>query len=89
MAYFEERALSGQAETAISVEAIGQKLQALMPSTQRTEFLQTLIHQGRQKLTPKTAPALAPGETPPLTLSQSAAPITSTQAEAISSGELV
>jgi uncharacterized protein (DUF697 family) len=89
MAYFEERALSGQAETAISVEAIGQKLQALMPSTQRTEFLQTLIHQGRQKLTPKTAPALAPGETPPLTLSQSVAPTASTPAEAISSGELV
>ncbi|WP_204140590.1 YcjF family protein [Halomicronema sp. CCY15110] len=89
MAYFEERALSGQAETAISVDAIGQKLQALMPSTQRAEFLQTLINQGRQKLSPKTAPALAPGETAALNLSQPTPQILSTQMETISSGELV
>jgi uncharacterized protein (DUF697 family) len=87
MAYFEERALSGQAEAAISVDAIGQKLQTLMPSTQRAEFLQNLVNQGLQKLSPKTAPALAPGETAPLNLSQSVASTVSTQAETISSGE--
>ncbi len=86
MAYFEERALSGQVETAISVEAIGQKLQALMPSTQRTEFLQTLINQGRQKLSPQSAPALTPGEAAPLNLTQSAVPTISAPAETVSSG---
>ena len=89
MAYFEERALSGQSATAVSVDAIGQKLQALMPSTQRTEFLQTLINQGIQKLSPKAAPALAPGETAPLNLSTHAPTTVSEQAEPVSSGELV
>lgn len=83
MAYFEARALSGQATTAVSVDAIGQKLQALMPSTQRTEFLQTLINQGVQKLSPKAAPALTPGETAPLNWSATV-PV---QAEPVSSGE--
>ncbi|WP_130199558.1 YcjF family protein [Leptolyngbya iicbica] len=89
MAYFEERALSGQVEAAVSVAAIGQKLQALMPSTQRTEFLQTLINQGIQKLTPKTPPALAPGAAAPLNLAQSASTKVSAQPETVSSGELV
>jgi hypothetical protein len=70
MAYFEERALSGQAETALSVDAIGQKLQALLPTTQRTEFLQNLISQGLQKLKPPSSPALAPGAAVPLELAQ-------------------
>ncbi|MEM9118864.1 MAG: DUF697 domain-containing protein [Cyanobacteria bacterium P01_F01_bin.56] len=89
MAYFEERALSGQAATAVSVDAIGQKLQALMPSTQRTEFLQTLISQGVQKLSPKATPILASGESAPLNLSTNATTAVSVQAEPISSGELV
>ncbi|NEQ42749.1 MAG: DUF697 domain-containing protein [Leptolyngbya sp. SIOISBB] len=87
MAYFEERALSGQATSAVSVEAIGQKLQALMPSTQRTEFLQTLVSQGLQKLSPKAAPALTPGETGPLNLSATATTTVPVQAEPVSSGE--
>jgi len=87
MAYFEERAWSGQAETAISVDAIGQKLQALMPSTQRTEFLQNLINQGRQKLSPKVA--LAPGDAAPLHLSPPSAPPVPVQTETVPSGELV
>ncbi|MEM6716436.1 MAG: YcjF family protein, partial [Cyanobacteria bacterium P01_C01_bin.147] len=89
MAYFEERALSGQAATAVSVDAIGQKLQALMPSTQRTEFLQTLISQGVQKLSPQATPILASGESAPLNLSTNATTAVSVQAEPISSGELV
>lgn len=52
MTYFEDRALSGQAETALSVEAIGQKLQAVLPTTQRTEFLQNLVKQGINKFKP-------------------------------------
>ena len=89
MAYFEERALSGQAATAVSVDAIGQKLQALMPSTQRTEFLQTLISQSVQKLSPQATPILASGESAPLNLSTNATTAVSVQAEPISSGELV
>lgn len=67
MAYFEERALSGQAETAISVETISDKLQTFLPRTQRTEFLQSLIQQGRQRLTPKPA-AIAAANSPELHL---------------------
>lgn len=67
MAYFEERALSGQAETAVSVDAIGNQLQTLLPRTQRTEFLQSLIQQGIHKLTPKPA-AIAAANAPELHL---------------------
>lgn len=88
MAYFEERALSGQADKAVSVDAIGQKLQALVPSTQRTEFLQNLITQGIQKLSPKAAPALAPGETAPLNLTETPTTTVLTPAETVTSGEL-
>ncbi|MEM9004214.1 MAG: DUF697 domain-containing protein [Cyanobacteria bacterium P01_F01_bin.86] len=63
MAYFEDRALSGQAETALSVDAIGQKLQTLLPRTQRTEFLQNLVRQGMQKIKSKPLPALNPAVT--------------------------
>lgn len=87
MAYFEERALTGQAEKALSVDAIGQKLQALLPTTQRAEFLQTLINQGIQKLTPKSAPALAPGASAPLDLSQNSAKTVVAHAEPVSTGE--
>lgn len=87
MAYFEERALSGQAETAISVEAIGQKLQTLLPRTQRAEFLQNLIHQGRQKLSPPAAPAIAPGETVPVHVAPPSASSVVAPAETVSSGE--
>lgn len=87
MAYFEERALSGQVETALSVEAIGQKIQTLLPSTQRTEFLQNLIHQGLQKLTPKSGPALAPSTSPPLDLPQTTVTTMVSHAETVSSGE--
>ncbi|MGF1524970.1 MAG: YcjF family protein [Leptolyngbyaceae cyanobacterium] len=59
MAYFEERALSGQSETTLSVDAIGQKLQTLLPRMQRAEFLQSLVRQGIQVLKPK-AVALKP-----------------------------
>jgi uncharacterized protein (DUF697 family) len=87
MAYFEERALSGQAETVVSVDAIGQQLQALLPTTQRTEFLQTLITQGLQKLKPKSAPALAPSASVPLDLAQNSVATVVTHAEPVSSQE--
>ena len=63
IAYFEERALSGQSETTLSVDAIGQKLQTLLPQTQRAEFLQNLVRQGIQVLKPKSSPALTPSTT--------------------------
>ncbi|MEO1296880.1 MAG: DUF697 domain-containing protein [Cyanobacteria bacterium J06636_16] len=66
IAYFEERALSGQSETTFSVAAIGQKLRALLPRTQRAEFLQTLVRQGIQVLKPKSSPALTPDVLPPV-----------------------
>lgn len=59
MAYLEERALSGQAGTALTAEAIGEKIQAVLPVTQRTDFLKTLVKQGMQRLAPASAP-LAP-----------------------------
>ncbi|MGF1460211.1 MAG: DUF697 domain-containing protein [Leptolyngbyaceae cyanobacterium] len=64
MAYFEERSRLGQTEATISVEAIGQKLRSLVPATQRTEFLQTLINQGMPKFSAQHQPTLAPGHTP-------------------------
>jgi hypothetical protein len=87
MAYFEERALSGQAETALSVDAIGRKLQALLPTTQRTEFLQALINQGIQKLKPPSSPALAPGATAPLELAPAPAKTVTAHADPLSTGE--
>lgn len=89
MAYFEERALSGQAASAVSVEAILQKLRTLSARHQRTEFLQNLVSQGLQKLSPKPAPALAPGETAPLNLAATATTTVPVQAEPVSSGERV
>ncbi|HEY9889071.1 MAG TPA: DUF697 domain-containing protein [Candidatus Obscuribacterales bacterium] len=87
MAYFEERALAGQGGTAFSVAAIGQKLQTLLPQTQRTEFLQTLIHQGWQKLAPLAAPALPPSAAARVDVP--AKPLTTlvVAAEPVSSGE--
>ena len=87
MAYFEDRAISGQSETTISVETIGQKLQTLLPSTQRTEFLQTLINQGLQTLKPKSTPALTPGSSPPVDLTQNSVSTVVAHTETISSGE--
>lgn len=60
IAYFEERALSGHTEAAISIDAISQKVQALLPVMQRTEFLQTLVKQGLQALKVPTTPELTP-----------------------------
>ena len=87
MAYFEERALSGQAETALSAAAIGQKLQALLPTTQRSEFLQTLIAQGRQKLLPLTQ-ALSPSAAPTVELAANGVTTVVVPAEPIAPGEL-
>ncbi|MGD1862067.1 MAG: DUF697 domain-containing protein [Leptolyngbyaceae cyanobacterium] len=89
MVYFEERALSGQGTTAISVAAIGQKIQTLLPITQRAEFLQSLINQGIQKLTLKSAPALASGTTPVLELPAQSVTAVAPQAEAVPSREPV
>lgn len=69
MAYFEERALTGQADTAISVETIGHKIQTILPTTQRTEFLRQLVIQGLQKLTPPPPPTLPAGQTAAVHLS--------------------
>jgi hypothetical protein len=88
MAYFEDRALSGQAEKAVSAEAIGQKLQTLLPRTQRAEFLQTLVKQGVQKLTPGAAnPALPAGTATALELPTSAAAAIEVEPETVPSGD--
>lgn len=87
MAYFEERALSGRADTELSVDAIGQKLQTLLPQTQRKEFLQNLITRGIQKLTPKPTPALTAGETPAVEIPQNAPTTITVQSETVSSTE--
>ncbi|MEM1310746.1 MAG: DUF697 domain-containing protein [Cyanobacteria bacterium P01_H01_bin.153] len=89
MTYFEERALAGQTSTAVSVEAIGQKIQTLLPTTQRTEFLQSLISQGKQKLFPQSAPALTPGHSPALDFPPKPMTTVVTQVETVSSGEPV
>ena len=86
MAYFEERALSGQAETALSAAVIGQKLQALLPTTQRSEFLQNLIAQGLQKLSPLTK-ALSPSAAPTVELSAKGGTTVVLPAEPIAPGE--
>lgn len=75
MAYFEARALSGQADKTLSASDIGDKIKAILPMTQRTEFLQTLITQGLKKLTPSTAPALPTGTTEMVTLPTAAVPV--------------
>ncbi|MBE7379787.1 MAG: DUF697 domain-containing protein [Leptolyngbya sp. SIO1E4] len=89
MAYFEDRALSGQIETALSVDAIGQKLQTLLPSTQRVEFLQTLVKQGIQKLTIKSSPGLAAAPLPSLDLPENTLAVAGIPPEAIRPGEPV
>lgn len=87
MAYFEECALSGQAETAPSATAIGQKLQALLPTTQRAEFLQSLISQGIQKLSVSTTPVLGASTAMPVEVNQSPLKTVTTHAETVPSGE--
>ncbi|MDB9528547.1 DUF697 domain-containing protein [Oscillatoria sp. CS-180] len=85
MAYFEERALSGQAEMALSADAISQKLQALLPRTQRMEFLQTLVVQGIQKLTPTSSPVLSSSEAPAVKLPQDPPKTITIQSETVQS----
>jgi uncharacterized protein (DUF697 family) len=91
---FEERALTGQTETAWSVDAIGQRFPALLPTMQRTEFLQALIRQGIQKLVPPSDATVAlpasPGvllETAPSTVTVMATtvPVHGTPAETLPS----
>ena len=93
MAYFEERALTGQAEKAVSADVISQKLKALVPSTQRTEFLQNLVKQGVQKLTPKNTSAntlaLAPGTKPTVKLEPNSVVMATAKSETSPPEELV
>lgn len=56
--YFETTALEGRSATAISWESVAQRLQGLLQNRQ-TEFLQSLVKQGLERLRPTpTAPTL-------------------------------
>jgi len=87
MAYFEARALAGQTDTTLSVSAIGQKLQALLPQTQRADFLKGLVKQGVQKLSHPPTPALTAGTTPAVDLSSAAPMAIAAPADSLSSRE--
>jgi uncharacterized protein (DUF697 family) len=88
MAYFEQRALSGHAATAISVDAIEETLQTLVPRTQRTEFLQSLIQKGMQTLPFKAGPAaIAPSRSPAIDLDASTRTMMAAHAETVSSAD--
>ncbi|MDA0867527.1 MAG: DUF697 domain-containing protein [Cyanobacteria bacterium] len=85
MAYFETRALRGEAEAPVSATAIAQALQGLVQTTQQSDFLKGLVQQGIQRFSspPKKLPE---GTTPTLDL-PTAAPVPMAQSEAVSSLE--
>ncbi len=74
VAYFEDRALAEQTEAVWSVEAIGQRLQTLLPSTQRSEFFQALVKRGVQKLAVFKPDPIALPASPAIALELSSAP---------------
>ncbi|NJN22337.1 MAG: YcjF family protein [Leptolyngbya sp. RL_3_1] len=85
MAYFETRALRGEAAAPVSATAIAQALQGLVQKTQQSDFLKGLVQQGIQRFssTPKPLPQ---GTTAALDL-PAAAPVPMAQSEAVPSLE--
>lgn len=64
--YFEQAALAGTPATALSWEAIGQRLQTVVQQNRQMTLLQTLVKQGIGILKP--TPALAAAAAPPVNL---------------------
>ncbi|MGD1906025.1 MAG: DUF697 domain-containing protein [Leptolyngbyaceae cyanobacterium] len=85
MAYFETRALAGEATAPVSVATIAQALQGLVQKKQQGDFLKSLVQQGVQRFA-KAPPSLPAGTTPALDLpAEPAVPVA--QSEAVSSLE--
>jgi hypothetical protein len=60
--YFEEQSWNAAPATSLQLDRLGQKLKTVFQANQRFAFLQTLVKQGIDRLTPTTAPALPVAE---------------------------
>ena len=60
--YFEEQSWNAAPATSLQLDRLGQKLKTVFQANQRFAFLQTLVKQGIDRLTPATAPALPVAE---------------------------
>lgn len=76
MAEFEARAIAGAGNAPLAVETLADRLKARIQATQQSAFLKTLVQQGIQRLgLGGSVPALAPGETAAIALSQPPIPV--------------
>ncbi|NEQ25996.1 MAG: DUF697 domain-containing protein, partial [Microcoleus sp. SIO2G3] len=60
--YFEEQSWSATPAVGLQLDRLGEKLQLVFQANQRLAFLQGLVKQGIDRLTPSTTPALPAAE---------------------------